>query len=168
MEGVTMKLSQLGLVLALTLGVFSVGQTVFAQAPAAEKGKIRIGTFDSRAVAVAYIRSEAFLQSLNKMTNEQKKASQEQAHLQGFGTASVANILDTVKDQLPAVAKEAGVDILVSKWDLTYQSPSVEVVDVTAQIVKPFKPNEKTQKVIEDLLKHPPVPNEQIKNMKGI
>ena len=179
-----MKLSQFALVLALAVGGWSICNLVQADSPA--KGVIRVGTFDSRAVAVAYIRSELFGQSLKETTKElqdaksagnqakvkqlesELKATQERAHLQGFGTASVANILEQIKDQLPAIAKEAGVDVLISKWDVAYQASSTELVDVTDQMIKPFKPNEKTLQIIQDLKKHEPVSLEELKKAKGL
>jgi hypothetical protein len=173
----------LALILALVVGTWSTGR--FARAEGAdgqpERARVRVGTFDSRAVAVAYTRTESFGQSVKKLMDEGKKAEaagdqekikelkaagragQDLIHQQGFGTASVANILDTIKDQLPDIAQKAGVDVIVSKWDITYQTPSAEFVDVTHEMIKPFKPNEKTLKIIEDLLKHPPVSAEELK-----
>ena len=96
----------------------------------------------------------------------QGKSMQEQMHLQGFGTASVKKYLDVVKDKLPAIAKEAHVDFIVSKWDVVYQDPAVEAVDVTEDIVKAFEPNAQTLKSIQDLIKHPPIAEEEIRKIK--
>jgi hypothetical protein len=179
-----MKLSQFALVLALAVGSWSLCDSVRADAPT--KGTVRVGTFDSRAVAVAYFRSESFSKFLKetmkshqeakaagndakaKQLESDMKAAQERAHFQGFGTASVANILEQIKDQLPAIAKEAGVDVLISKWDIAYQAPSVEFVDVTDRMVKPFKPNEKTLQVIQELKKHAPISPEELKKAKNL
>jgi hypothetical protein len=181
-----MRTSHYGLVLVLAWVVGAWGVARPARAEGAEgqgeKAKICVGTFDSRAVAVAHTRTESFGQAVQKLMDEYKKAEkagdqqkmkelkaegkagQERVHQQGFGTASVANILAEIKDQLPEIAKKAGVDVIVSKWDITYQSPSAEFVDVTDEIIKPFKPNEKTLKIIEDLRKRPPVSLEELKN----
>jgi len=75
--------------------------------------------------------------------------------LQCFSTASVADILEKVKDQLPKVAQEAGVDIIVSKWEIAYSNSTSEIVDVTSHLVKLFNPDEQTLKFIEGLPKQP-------------
>ena len=96
----------------------------------------------------------------------QANVRQQKLHTQGFSTASVGEYLETVKDKIPAVAKEAGVDVIVSKWDMVYQSPDAEFVDVTALMVKPFNPSEKTLKTIEELVKHQPISLEEARNIK--
>ena len=37
--------------------------------------------------------------------------------MQGFSTAPVTNILEQIKDKLPAINNKAGVSVLLSKWD---------------------------------------------------
>jgi Skp family chaperone for outer membrane proteins len=148
------------------------------------KAKLRVGTFDSRAIAIAYVDTDDFKQALKKMKEEYKKAKadgdekkakelgakgeaqQQLLHTQGFSTASVGEYLERVKDKIPAIAKEVGVDVIVSKWDMVYQSPDAEFVDVTDQLVKLFKPDEKTLKIGEDLRKIPPISLEEARNIK--
>ena len=79
-------------------------------------------------------------------------------HQQVFSIASVADILEKVKADLPKIAQEAGVDIIVSKWEVAYKNPSIEIVDVTSHLVKLFNPDEKTLKLIEYLPKQSPIP----------
>jgi Skp family chaperone for outer membrane proteins len=149
-----------------------------------EKAKLRVGTFDSRAIAIAYVDTDDFKQALTKMKEEHKKAKaegdekkakeleakgeaqQQLLHTQGFSTASVGEYLEHVKDKIPAVAKQVGVDVIVSKWDMVYQSPDAEFVDVTDQLVKLFNPNEKMLKIGEELRKHPPISLEEARNIK--
>ena len=149
-----------------------------------EKAGLRVGTFDSRAVAVAYAGSDVHNRLIKQMMEQhakakaagdkqktaeleaQGKAQQDQLHQQGFGTASVAGILETIKDQLPAIAKQAGVDVIVSRWDVVYQAPGVETTDVTAELIKPFNPSERTLKTVEELKKLPPVSLEELKRLK--
>ena len=78
------------------------------------------------------------------------QAGQTKLHMQGFSTASVSEYLEHIKDKIPAIAKQAGVDVIVSKWDLAYQSPDAEFVDVTDLMVKPFNPSEKVLKMVEE------------------
>lgn len=150
-------------------------------AAAAENGKLRVGTFDSRAIVVAYAASdfnEAFIRRLKQDRDKAKaagdkaklaeieaeaNAQQDRMHYQGFGTASVADLLEHVKDKLPAVAKEAGVDAIVSKWDFAYRTPAAETIDVTPLLVKLYSPSERTLRIIDDLTKKPPMSAKEIK-----
>jgi hypothetical protein len=45
----------------------------------------------------------------------------------------------------------------VSKWEVVHKDPSIELVDVTANLVKLFKPDEATLKMLADMDKQPPV-----------
>jgi len=146
--------------------------------------KVRVGTFDSRAVGVAYARSAMFAPIMKDWKDKYEKAKAEKNEavikeceawgpnyhklqmLQAFSIASVADILEKVKDQLPKAAKEAGVDILVTKWELAYQNPSFEIVDVTSYLVKIFNPDDQTLKIIGELSKQPPIPLFEALQMK--
>jgi Skp family chaperone for outer membrane proteins len=137
--------------------------------------KVRVGTFDSRAIAIAYARSALFAPVMQDFKDKYEKAKAEKnekvikeleaegttqqqlLHLQGFSIGSVADILEKVKDNLPTAAQEAGVDIIVSKWEVAYKNPSIEIVDVTSHLVKLFNPDEQTLKIIEGLSKQPPI-----------
>jgi len=133
--------------------------------------KFRVGTFDSRAIAIAYARSALFAPVMKDLKDKYEKAKTEKnekaikdleaegilMHLQGFSIGSVADILEKVKDNLPKAAQEAGVDIIVSKWEVAYKNPSIEIVDVTSHLVKLFNPDERTLKIIEGLSKQPPI-----------
>jgi hypothetical protein len=55
---------------------------------------------------------------------------------------------------------------MVSKWELNYQSPEVEVVDVTDELVALFHPSEKVLGWVKDLKNHPPLPMEGITDDK--
>lgn len=139
-----------------------------------------VGVFDSRAVAVAYARGPLNEKALQKKMAEHKKAKkagdtekvkeleawgqamQDRIHKQGFGTVSVKGLLEHVKRDIPKVAKEARVDIIVSKWDLVYEKKGVELVDVTDLIVRGFEPDAKTLKIIKGLGKWRPYSNEEI------
>lgn len=90
---------------------------------------------------------------------------QKQMHFQGFGTADVGEYLKYIKDDIPKIAAKAGVDVIVSKWDVVYRGPAVRFVDITEALVQPFGPSEKTLKVIRELKKQNPVPIEQLEKM---
>ena len=177
-----MNLCKTTFVLVALVGSLATDGVALADGPAreAEKAKLRVGTFDSRAVAMAFIRSGMFEQELQQRMEEHKKAKaagddqkvkkleaqgkagQERVHRQGFGTAPVDNILQRIKDKLPGIAKKASVDVIVSKWAVTYSTPGARFVDVTDLIVEPFGPDEKTKRAIRELCGKPPVPLEEI------
>jgi len=142
--------------------------------------KVRVGTFDSRAIAVAYVRSDTFNSYLKglqaeleqaKAANDEKRVKELEAqgpemqkliHKQGFSIWPVNDILEHIKGKYPEIAEQADVDVIICKWDIVYQRSDAETVDVTKQMVKQFDPDEATLKVIEELLKKPPVPLEDL------
>lgn len=146
--------------------------------------KMRVGIFDSRAVAIAYARSEAFGRAVKSLKEEYAKAKsegndqhakqleaegsgrQELMHKQAFSTYSVNSILQIIKERIPGIAAQAKVDVIVSKWDVIYQRPGIEFTDVTDLMVKPFDPDERTLGTIRELLKQNPIPLEELKNDK--
>ena len=144
--------------------------------------RVHIGIFDSRAVAMAYYRSEAFNLQMKERRAEYEAAKsagndkriqemevegtalQEQMHKQGFSAWPVNNILDTIKEELPMIAEQANVEVIVSKWNIAYQRSGVEFRDITALVVRAFKPDKKTLKMIEEIQKQDPVSPEAPKN----
>lgn len=154
--------------------------TAEAEPPAgmSAKSSVLVGTFDSRAVAIAHYRSDAFDQEMKALKTEFEKAKaagdekrakeleaegparQELVHKQGFGTYPVDNILEKITDKLPGIADQAGVDVIVSKWDIAYQRPGVELVDITELMVTLFNPDAKTLEAIGEVRKKTPVSSE--------
>jgi hypothetical protein len=149
-----------------------------------QSARLRVGTFDSRALPVVYCRTPEFNAKINKLIDEQKKAKaagdtekvkrleaegraqQERFHEQGFSGAPVDDILATIKDKLPGIAKEAGVDLIVSKWQIVYHMPGTELVDVTDLMIQPFHPDEKAVRVVKDLMSKPLIPVEVVRKHK--
>jgi hypothetical protein len=146
----------------------------------ATKPTIRIGVYDSRGIAIAWARSAEFNQGLMKLRAdfEQAKAQGDTAqarklesegqamqvrmHLRGFSTAGAGDLLAKVADKLPAVAREARVALIVSKWELPYKDATVEVIDVTVAVAKLFMPDEQTLKTLSELAAQPPVPLDEL------
>ncbi|MBP9903665.1 MAG: hypothetical protein KBH45_19590 [Verrucomicrobia bacterium] len=140
------------------------------------ESKACIGVFDSRLVAIAYVRSESFQQRIAKMhvhLKEAKAAGDEKRvklleaegpalqnliHKQSFSTWPIHDILQTIKEKLPEIAKQDGVDVIVSKWDVEFQREGVEPVDVTDFLVALFSPTQETRNILEGLRKKDPVP----------
>jgi hypothetical protein len=73
-------------------------------------------------------------------------AQQERFHQQAFSTASVADLVDKISQEIPEVM---------------HHDPSVEYVDVTLALVKKFAADPKILRMVEDLMKQPPVPAQQ-------
>ncbi len=172
---------------AVALGcAFALGGA--ADSPHAARGAnavagsaVRIGIYDSRAIAVAYVRSDQSarnLQALLVQRAEAEKAGDKKRvkelnargdslqirHLwQGFSMAPVDDILDTVRDSLPGVAQQANVAAIASVAD--YHDASVELVDVTDDLVRLFNPDARTLKVVTELRKHKPMAIEDAARM---
>jgi hypothetical protein len=162
-------------IVAIRLLILAGVAVIVAQAQA-----IRIGIYDSRAIAVAYARSDMNSKYLSQLTAERDKAKaagdekrvqeleaqgralQARFHEQGFSTASVANLLEKIRPEIPAVASAAGVALIVSKWEVMYKDPAVEYVDVTIPLVRKFSSDPQVLKIVEDLMTHDPIPLDQL------
>ena len=143
-----------------------------------DEPKERVGVYDSRAVAVAYVRSEQFDKVMKakmaemeeaKTTGDTQKveeleawgtAQQAEVHRQGFGSAPVDNILEQIKDKLAEITEETDVIALVSKWDrkTLKDYKCADQIDVTDMIAALFGPDEKTLKTIEQMKEKKPIP----------
>jgi hypothetical protein len=150
-----------------------VGDVPAAQAAGAAPGPARIGTYDGRAIAVAFVPSTINSVQLAELVKKAKDAEaagdtarvaelrakgaalQTLRHLQGFSNAPVDDILDHVRERLPEVARKAGVCAIVRETD--FHDATVETIDVTDQIVALFNPNERTLKTVKDIRKHKPM-----------
>ena len=173
----------------LALSALAVGSAALARQgnasaapPAPADARVRLGTYDSRAVAIAYGRSKPFLDRVSELraqharareTGDQKAAErlakeaqelQLRIHLQGFSNAPVDDVLAHIADRLPEVAQRRGVAAIVSSADYR-DDARVEVVDVTDDLTSLFEPDAQTQKVIADLMRQPPLPIEQVARM---
>jgi hypothetical protein len=136
---------------------------------------IRVGAYDSRAIAVAYAHSDLIRDAYRTLMEERDKAKnagdekrvkeieakgkaqQERLHLQGFSTGSVVDLMQKISQEIPGIAKDAGVVLIVSKWEVMYRTPSVECVDVTMPLVRKFGAEAQVLKMVEDLMKQEPV-----------
>lgn len=139
---------------------------------------LKLGTYDSRIVTLAYSRSEHFAKVMNEMkeseaimqSNDTAKkieaiykifTKQYIMHQQVFSSGSSAFILDLVKDKLPQVAKDAGVFAIVSIWELTFVDPNVEVIDLTMPVSKLFNPSGDFDQLVPQMQAQAPIPLEE-------
>ncbi len=149
---------------------------------AGEKPGVAIGIFDSRAVAMAWARGGTFQKKFVAMKAERDAAKakgddkrvaelekegpalQDRLHRQVFGNEPIDAVLKVIEKDLQGIARAAGVDIQVSKWEIAYQSPDAKMIDVTWELVNLFKPDEETRKLIKELLKTQPLPADELKH----
>ena len=147
--------------------------TGFAQQKSAA---MKIGTYDSRIVTFAWSRSDFFGQRLAKIRQQSDSAEkahdtvklkevsvgaisyQHLLHQMVFSSGSAAFIMALVKDKLPGLAKSAGVSIILSKWELTWSDPGVEIVDLTSQVAALFNPKDNIDKMAGEMTKQDPIP----------
>jgi hypothetical protein len=165
---------KMNIMTCVTITAALIGMAVLPTSEAQEKqkkapaAKVRIGTFDSRAIALVYYRSDAIDPHSEELKARYEKAKaagdeerikqleaefkvlQEIAHKQTFSTWPVDNILEQIEDQIPAIAKQADVEIIVCKWDIVYQKDGIEFIDVTELMVQPFKPDEEAMRIITE------------------
>jgi len=142
---------------------------------------VRVGIYDSRSIAVASAGSEASNRRLSALAAEYEKAKagadrkrmaeleaegsgrQKLMHQQAFSTAPVDNILEQIKDRLPAIMANAGVSALVSKWDKAglARHKGAQLVDVTPALVDAFHPSDRQRQRALEIQKHDPISLEQ-------
>jgi hypothetical protein len=183
MEGSAMTIRQIT-ILATVLFVALAGWTLAQQQqePTVAPKPIRIGVYDSRAVAIAYAGSPMHELILKEKRAERDKAKtdgdedrvkeleawgqkqQQRMHHQGFGSAPVTGMLTHIKDQLPRIAADAGVDVIVSKWQLDYIDSDIVPIDITLKMVAPFEPKPQALKWIEQMKEKQPLSYEEIES----
>ena len=160
---------------ALTGGTLAAQSTPTRPAAPAEQ-KVRIGVFDSRMVALAYYNGDEHRKLMQDLMAQLKaaKASSDTAkvaelefrgpalqnlmHYQVFSNASIPNVMEKLAPELPRIASEARVSVIVSKWDVAYRQESVEYVDVTDALVARFTPNDRVKQWIADGKSKAPIP----------
>lgn len=163
------RMALCGIVMTVALGCGQGGRTI--EAPT--ESVTRIGVYDSRAVAVAFVGSEAFKTAMAALEAEHEEAKaagdeqrvaeleaeagsrQERLHQQAFSTAPVNDILAHIADQLPDIKAGASVDVIVSKWDEAALSkyPRAERVDVTMALVDALAPTDKQREMAIEIQK---------------
>ena len=145
-----------------------------------ETAKLRIGTFDSRCVALAYGRSAEFNQLRDSIETLYSKAKEDSnkakideidqykptmqvlLHQQVFSNGSINNIAEKIKEKISAIAKQNKLNMILSKWEITFTDGSVELVDITDQLTALYNPDEATKKIIDNIKAMEPVPIEKI------
>lgn len=128
------------------------------KAKVGENTKVRIGTYDNRAIAVAYAASkynpvkekmEAYKRAKaagDAKTMKELEAWGEQhqrlLHFQGFGRVPVEDLLEPVKEKVRALAQQRSLAAIT--MGCTFAGADVELVDITEDLVKLYEPSERT------------------------
>jgi hypothetical protein len=149
-----------------------VAAVVIVPAIAADETGLRVGTYDNRAIAIAYANSDLLPVAAKKAEQAAARAAgdtakvreleawgerhQQELHLKGFCHAPVDDLLALVADGIPTVAANAGVDVIARACD--FVGEGVEVVDVTMELVMLFNPRENAFVTIEEMKKVDAVP----------
>jgi hypothetical protein len=79
-------------------------------------------------------------------------------HLMVFSNGSIGFVMAIVKDKLPELAKTVGVSVILSKWELNFIDPSIEIVDLTSQVAQLFQPKENIDQMSKDISAQQPIP----------
>jgi hypothetical protein len=175
-----MRWTRLAVGIGLGIAMLMIAAGQVDAAGSAPKSVLRIGVYDSRGVAIAWARSAEFNQAMTRLRADHERARaagdtaragalekqgqemQVRLHQRGFSTAGAGDLLAKVAAGLPAVARDAGVVLIVSKWEMPYKDPGVEIVDVTVPVAKLFKPDEQTLEVLDQLAGQPPIPFDEL------
>ena len=164
------------------IGSLWIGSFTAVLAADTNSSQATIGIYDSRAVAYAYFWSVpcqkqqrekvAAAQAARKAGDIVKlkecdtafSASQADLHRMMFSTAPATAAMEALKDRVPAIQKQAGVSVLISKWDEKglAKFPDTARVDVTDKLVREFiQPDEKQSRMILSIEKSEPLPLEK-------
>ncbi len=131
----------------------------------------RIGTYDGRAVAIAYANSERFADWMKEFRVKHTKAKaagedatvkaiettmerqQETFHGQAFRGENIDDILARIPDHVRRIRSAADV---VRLEQVNLRRPTtIETIDVTDQLVAVFEPDAKARGWIRDIRKKP-------------
>ena len=161
-----MKLAFLVLLLALA-GSAPGGSPCGVQ----ERALIRVGTYDPRAIAVAYAPSR--FNPVAQKTAERDAAAkagdtkrakeleawgerhQRELHRMAFAGTPVHELLAHVQEGVARLAAEQHLALIAQRLD--HVGPEVEVVDVTDALVSLFEPSAKTLATVTEVRKQPPI-----------
>jgi hypothetical protein len=161
--------------IAALTGAVAAQTSSSVPSPAAGQ-KVRVGVFDSRMVALAYYSSDEhrrFMQDLMAQLKAAKAANdtsriaelefrgpalQSLMHYQVFSNASIPNVMEKLAPELPTIAADVRVSLIVSKWEIVFRDPGIEYVDVTDALVGRFNPNERVRKWVAEGRTKDPVP----------
>ena len=144
----------------------------------AQESRLRVGTYDPRAIAVAYapsrfnpVAQKTAEHEAAVKAGDQKRAKELEAwgerhqralHRMAFAGTPVHDLLAHVKEGMARVAAEQHLTLIVQRCD--HAGPEVEVVDVTDALVKLFEPSAKTLATVAEVRKQAPVDLDELEH----
>ena len=151
--------------LALAAAGVAGGAAMVAGGPAPrdgnEPGKVRIGVYDSRSIAVAWAASAHNPVSARMAEYKQAEAAgdtrkvaelkawgeaqQRKLHFQGFGRVPVDDLLQPISKELAELAKRESLSAVAMACD--YVGVNAEVIDITEELVDLYKPSDRVRKM---------------------
>lgn len=167
------------MVLVMMAAILSAGSIISPVSAQKKSSALKIGTYDSRLVVLAYTKSDLFKKKMQEMSKESDALLQSKDTVKMkegafkmisfsyllersvFTSASATSTINLVKDEFPGLAKKAGVGMIVSKWDLNYSNPEIEIVDLTQQIVALFDKAGGDTKTAAEIGQQAPVSEEE-------
>lgn len=180
--------SRLGFIAAAAVGIaggIAVGLVAGRPSRAIAAGEeagggagLRVGTYDSRAVALAWLRSGADTAVQDAM-EEHRKAKEEKdepraraveqrmewlqnlRHMQVFGNAPIPDVVERMRDTIAEEAKKAKVQLVVRDIDIAWRAEGTTLVDLTEALVDRCHPSAETRKMAREMKDHPPIPLER-------
>jgi hypothetical protein len=175
-----MKTKNYGIMTLVTLAVvITAGLALSPLSAQTKSSKVKIGTYDSRVVVLAYSTSDQFREKMKRESDESdvlmkskdtvkmKEGAMKMitmSHLlerSVFTALPASFVIDLVRDKFPEIAKKAGVSMIVSKWDLNYSDPSITIIDLTDQVAALFDPEGKGAETAKEITKQAPMPADE-------
>jgi hypothetical protein len=159
--------------------VITAGLALSPLSAQTKSSKVKIGTYDSRVVVLAYSTSDQFREKMKRESDESdvlmkskdtvkmKEGAMKMitmSHLlerSVFTALPASFVIDLVRDKFPEIAKKAGVSMIVSKWDLNYSDPSITIIDLTDQVAALFDPEGKGAETAKEITKQAPMPADE-------
>lgn len=162
-----------GSILPVLVLIALIATPLSVAAEAEGAGVLKVGVYDSRAVALAYGRSSEFEARIDRMRAERAEAEaagdstrveelneegpwlQERMHMQVFGNLPVDDILEGRGEMIAEVARSTGVDVIVPS--VAWSGDGVEIVDVTEAFAEQFGVDEQTLQMVRQVRDVEPV-----------
>ncbi|MBN2063290.1 MAG: hypothetical protein JW745_00695 [Sedimentisphaerales bacterium] len=127
-------------------------------------------TYDSRCIAIAYYRSQIHAdllkewtaqhetgdEKLKKEINEKANKMQQLAHLQGFSTEPVDELLTRFQPQIELIMANYKATAICSCW--LYKGDIKNTIDITDELAALYSPDEGTLKIIAAMKDKKPLP----------
>ena len=131
--------------------------------------------YDSRCIAIAYHRSQIHADLLKEWTaqynagdesvkrelNDKANKMQQLAHLQGFSTEPVDELLTRFQPQIEQILAAHNATAICSCW--LYKGDTNNTIDITDELAALYNPDEKTLKIIAGMKDKKPLPKWKVK-----